>query len=1165
MDNDTLSSFPGMVDGMGRTIKNIYSISHRSKLFSVHSFPLFMRITCPLFLFELFSCASIHAFEPDTVITGYSDSVSHAAPVSLFYNYPYWFFGFCILGISLLAIGVYQIWMNHFRVKERALEMFRKNLCLLFENAYDGISLFEESTDPMKRRLLECNTRYAEMAGRTREELLNTKYVQTLSQSVSQYKPKLSGHDGSYRGLCSWIRPDGKENYIDYTALPIKIGGKTYTIGIDRDVTEQKRLEVEHHQARQMLEFVLNTVPQRVFWKDRDSCYLGCNWRFAKDSGLEDPQMIIGKTDDELGWKEVLQLHPDDDRVVMETNTPKLDFEERQTTADGSPRWLKMSKVPLHDQKGKVIGILGTYEDITQRKLVEEKNAEQAHLLDVALDSIIVRDVNEKMLFWNKSAEKLYGWTFEEVRNIDVSRLIAEDEQEKYKKYIQEYLQKGEWEGELHQRTKDGRSIITYSRWTMVRDRDGKPSARLIITRDITEYRQAVEELRYERNLFRTVIDNVPDPIYTKDTSCRKTLTNLADLHAMGAHSEDEVLGKDDFEIYPKELAERFFADDWTVIHTGQPIHNREENVPDQDGQNHWFLTSKMPMRDEKGRIIGLLGIGRDITEHKQAEEAVRYERMILRAVIDNVPDSIYTKDTASCKTLANLADVRNMGAKSEAEVLGKDDFAFYPKEQAEGFYADDQVVIRTGQPVLNREEYFFDENNQKHWLLTSKLPLRDEKGRITGLIGIGRDITVLKRTEFERENLINELQKRTKELQQEISERLRGEEERARLENELHQAKKMETIGHLAGGVAHDFNNLLSPILGYSEMVLRSMEENDPRYEKVRYVMLAAERARNLVYQLLAFSRKQVLELKVFDLRSIVTEFEKILRRTIQENIRLEVELPAVPTLIRADIGQIEQILMNLAVNAQDAMPSGGILLIRISIVHLDEYYAKSHPGFYAGQYICLVVSDTGIGMKQEILERIFEPFFTTKGVGKGTGLGLSTVYGIVKQHGGEIQVASLANAGSTFSIYLPAVVETVETPDTAEEVLTSTKTGTETIMLVEDDDMVLQMTKQMLLSHGFKVLTAENAEECIDIFNRGIEMIDLLLTDLVMPGMNGKELFEHLHLSGKVKKVLYMSGYTREVIFQKGGLDGEANFIQKPFTTQLLIKKVHEALNVE
>jgi PAS domain S-box-containing protein len=410
---------------------------------------------------------------------------------------------------------------------------------------------------------------------------------------------------------------------------------------IELEVAEatHKKTEEDLYQSRQMLQLVLDTIPQRVFWKDRSFSYLGCNKHFAEDAGLEEPSALLGKNDFQLGWKDVAHLYRADDASVMETDTPKLNFEEPETTPDGGRIWVRTSKVPLHDRDGKVIGILGTYEDITERKLMEEV-------------------------------------------------------------------------------------------------------------------------LSQERILLRTLIDNLPDVIYAKDVACRKTLSNLADVHLMGLQSEAEVLGKDDFNHYPKDTAERFFADDQSVIQTGQPVLDREEYVVDAEGQKRWLFTSKLPLRDNKGNIIGLIGIGRDITKRKQAEEALAAERNLLRTLIDNLPDLIYFKDAEGRYVLNNRAHLRSMGAKRQEEVLEKTPFDFHPQVLAKQYHEDEMRIIRTGEALLGREELaVHKDTGEQRWHLTSKIPLKGSQGRVTGIVGISRDITEAKRAQAERERLINELQ----------------------------------------------------------------------------------------------------------------------------------------------------------------------------------------------------------------------------------------------------------------------------------------------------------------------------------------------------------------------------------------------------------------------
>jgi len=394
----------------------------------------------------------------------------------------------------------------------------------------------------------------------------------------------------------------------------------------------------------------------------------------------------------------------------------------------------------------------------------------------------------------------------------------------------------------------------------------------------------------------------------------------------------------------------------------------------------------------------------------------------------------------------------------------------------------------------------------------------------------------------------------------EDISDRKRLESEKAKIEAQYRQAQKVESIGRLAGGVAHDLNNLLSPILGYGEMLRDDLGTDDARRDKVDEIVRAGFRARDLVHQLLAFSRKQALELKVVEFNKTVTGFEKLLRRTIREDIELELFLSPDPMTIKADVGQIEQVLMNLAVNASDAMPDGGKLTIETARVDLDEEYAAEHTAVAPGPYVLMAVSDTGSGMDDETRDNIFEPFFSTKGE-SGTGLGLATVYGIAKQHGGNIWVYSEPGKGTTFKIYLP-VCEASGVQETTVKKEMTDLTGNETILLAEDNEQVCELAHAILERQGYTVLTAENGKEALAILESHDGPLHLLLTDVVMPEMNGRDLFASAAERHPGLKVLYMSGYTDNVIAHRGVLDEGVAFIQKPFTVQQLATKVREVL---
>jgi two-component system, cell cycle sensor histidine kinase and response regulator CckA len=405
-----------------------------------------------------------------------------------------------------------------------------------------------------------------------------------------------------------------------------------------------------------------------------------------------------------------------------------------------------------------------------------------------------------------------------------------------------------------------------------------------------------------------------------------------------------------------------------------------------------------------------------------------------------------------------------------------------------------------------------------------------------------------------DKENVV-----RTSMIIRDITERRRAEQETTSLQDQLRQSQKVEAIGQLAGGIAHDFNNLLTIIQGNSQLSLMDLQEGDPLKANIEEIQEAAKRAADLTRQLLAFSRKQILEMRVLDLNQVLQRLDKMLRRVIGEDIDLTMLLPELIWKVMGDPGQIEQVIMNLSVNARDAMPEGGKLTIETANVELDEEYAKQHIAVQPGRYVMLSMSDTGVGMAPEVRERIFEPFFTTKE--KGTGLGLSTVYGIVKQTGGNIWVYSEPGQGTTFKIYLPQVDAPVE--ELREEVVKEISRGHETILLVEDEDIVRKLAARVLKKQGYKVLEAPDGGKAFMLCETVKEPIHLILTDVVMPGMSGRKLVDRLKEIHPETKVLYMSGYTDNAILHHSILGPGTNFIQKPFTIDGLARKVREALD--
>jgi nitrogen-specific signal transduction histidine kinase/ActR/RegA family two-component response regulator len=381
------------------------------------------------------------------------------------------------------------------------------------------------------------------------------------------------------------------------------------------------------------------------------------------------------------------------------------------------------------------------------------------------------------------------------------------------------------------------------------------------------------------------------------------------------------------------------------------------------------------------------------------------------------------------------------------------------------------------------------------------------------------------------------------------------------RLEDQFRQAQKMEAVGRLAGGIAHDFNNLLTTILGYSHLILERIESDDPLRPEVEEIRTAGERAAALTKQLLAFSRKQVIEPKVLEVNAVVANLDKMLRRLIGEDIQFQTELGSAGH-IKADLGQLEQVIMNIAVNARDAMPRRGVLTIRTGSAVFDEAFIRQHVGARIGQYASIVVSDTGCGMDKVTKLRIFEPFFTTKDPSKGTGLGMAMVYGIVKQSEGYIWVDSEPGKGTSISVYFPRVQEEGLPLDPADAAL-ALPGGSEIVLLVEDEDAVLSLVRGLLRSRGYTVLEASNAAEAVRISNDFIGPIHVLLTDVVMPEVSGRELADQLRQTRPDMRLIYMSGYTEDTVVHHGVRMSDAGFLQKPFTPDLLLRKMREMLD--
>jgi PAS domain S-box-containing protein len=523
--------------------------------------------------------------------------------------------------------------------------------------------------------------------------------------------------------------------------------------------------------------------------------------------------------------------------------------------------------------------------------------------------------------------------------------------------------------------------------------------------------------------------------------------------------------------------------------------------------------------------------LAREIAERRKAEEALRQNQALLDSVVEGTVDAVYVKDAGGRYLLVNAAVSRIVG-KTRDEILGKDDTALFRPDEAQVLMEGDRDVMASGIP-RTYEEFVTTAEGVARTFLSNKGPLRDEQGQVIGLFGIARDITDLKRIEEEKDALASQLQ----------------------------QAQKMESVGRLAGGVAHDFNNMLGVILGRAEIALDGADPTQPLYADLEEIRAAATRSADLVRQLLAFARKQTIMPRVLDLNEIVTGTLKMLERLIGEDIHLRWRPGTDLWRVKADASQIDQILTNLCVNARDAIYGVGTISIETKNTSVTQADCAGVPELLPGEYVRLVVGDNGCGMDQETLARIFEPFFTTKGVGKGTGLGLASVYGAVKQNGGFIDARSEPGEGTSITIYLPRHAGKAGRPD-AHRAAVLVGGGHETILLVEDEPSILSLTTVMLKRLGYTVLSASTPTQAIRLAMEQRGPIHLLMTDVVMPEMNGRTLARNLQAVHPNLKRLFMSGYTADIIADRGVIEGGVHFLQKPFSSDALAAKILEAL---
>ena len=907
------------------------------------------------------------------------------------------------------------------------------------------------------------------------------------------------------------------------------------------DISEAKRAEEALRESRAKLDAALASMTDAVFISDAQGRFIDFNDAFATFHRFRNKGECAKTFADYPGFLDVFL--PDGTPVPLEMwavsralrGDIATNAEYTLGRKDTGETWVgSYSFGPIRDEEGSIVGSVVVGRDVTEHKRAEtalqESEERWKYALEGAGDGVWDWNAQTNEVHFSRQWKAMLGYGEAEIadRLDEWDNRVHPDDREATHAAIEAHLRNDTptYRSEHRLRCKDGNYKWILARGKVLnRSPDGK-ALRVIGTHsDITERKQGDEALRQSERRLAFALDTTAMGAWDLDLVDHVAHRSLLHDRIFGYQS---LLPQWTFEMFLEHvLAEDREAVNRKFIHAVQTKTDWdfECRIRRTDGQVRWIWAAGRHQLDSNGEIRRMAGVVQDITERRLADAALRESEEQRRAILQTAMDGFWLADTQGGLLEVNETYCRMSGYTAQELLTMR-------VNDLEAVEAPDDTVARTQRIIEQGENRFESRHRRKNGSVfdteVSAQYRPTDGGRIVAFL---RDITDQKQ----------------------------AEQEKAKLQAQFHQAQKMESVGRLAGGVAHDFNNLLTVINGYSKMLLAGLKAGDPLRETVEEIHLAGERAAGLTRQLLAFSRKQVLEPRRLDVNRVVEEMQPMLERLVGDDVEVRVALDAKGGIIHADPHQLEQVVMNLVVNARDAMPGVGKLMIETANVERNESYARSHTEARVGRYVLLAVSDTGVGMDEATKSRIFEPFFTTKAVGKGTGLGLSMVQGIVAQSGGHVEVYSEPGRGTTFKIYLPAAVEGAA--DAERPVAVLAPGGKETVLVVEDQAKVRKYVVEVLKSYGYRAIPAENGDEALLLC--GQERIDLVLTDVVMPKMSGRELAHELEALQPGIKILFMSGYTDSVIEHHGVLEEGANFIQKPFSPEDLAGKVRGVLD--
>ncbi len=1025
--------------------------------------------------------------------------------------------------------------LRKLKQKEEALIASENKYRQLMMNS--PVAIYE--ADYKTRRFINLNKIIPTMTGYSKEELLQMSPWDLFteeSQKIFHERLRLmkEGRNVSNAQEYSIRMKDGSIRWLNMTIdYDLEDGMPVRARVVAHDITDRKRTEEVLRESEEKYRGILANIDDSYYEVDLKGNYVFCNEAMITETGYSHAELM------RMNYKQVIS--PDAHQHVQSVFAAvyktgrsvrllEYDFMKKDGTRRNLETWVSL----MYDHKNQPMGFRGMARDVTERKQAEDalktsrerlRQSEERYrtILENMEEAYYEVDLKGNYTFFNASAVRNLGYTREEMLGMNYRQYVDDGDQQKvFEAYHQVFMTGETVKGiDWLLKKKAGGKLPAEGSISLMRDTQGNPIGFRGVLRDISERKQAEKELRASEEQYRLLTENAMIGIFWIDDSFQ---------FIYGNDPLCKILGRSRSEVLSLNFREVLSGASLQYVTDRYIRRQRGEEVPDQyeieivrpDGEMRHVEMMVSVMVDKNGKMNSI-GQAIDITGRKHAEEARRASEERYRTIFESTATAniIVSEDSLILMANNNFADLCGYAKK---ELEGKMSWTAF-------IHQDDLESMKTYHKMRRIDS--------RSAPASYEFRLIDRQGKIRELF---MNIAVIPGTTDRVASMVDLT-------------------ERKQLEIQLVQAQKMESVGRLAGGVAHDFNNMLGVIIGNAEMVMNRVAPTEPIHKSLQNILKAAEKSADLTRQLLAFARKQTISPKVLDLNDMVTGMLKMLQRLIGENIDLGWHPGHDLWKVKIDPSQVDQLLANLMVNARDAIEKTGEILIETSNKICDEAYCADRPEWIPGEYVVLAVSDNGCGMDRETVANIFEPFFTTKKDGRGTGLGLATVYGIVRQNAGFINVYSEPGQGTTFRIYLPCY--RMEAPETTyDKPEMETLKGTETILIVEDEESLLELSKEMLENLGYKVLAANGKDQALQLIREYDGSIDLLIIDVVIPEMNGKELSERILDIKPGMKCLFMSGYTADVIARQGILEEGVQFIPKPFSLKDMAAKVREVL---